>query len=69
MEKNRLMTTTETADYLRIKKITLEQWRLKGKGPQFLKIGRCVRYRMSDILGYIDKMAVSSTTQAEKLNY
>jgi hypothetical protein len=28
---------------------TLSQWRWKGRGPQFLKIGRRVLYRLQDI--------------------
>ncbi len=28
---------------------TLEQWRWQGRGPQFLKIGGRVVYRLSDI--------------------
>jgi Helix-turn-helix domain len=28
---------------------TLEQWRWQGRGPRYLKIGRRVIYRMSDI--------------------
>lgn len=28
---------------------TLEQWRHLGKGPAYLKVGRQVRYRQSDL--------------------
>ena len=28
---------------------TLEQWRYQGKGPPYLKVGRQVRYRLSDL--------------------
>ncbi|WP_412057307.1 helix-turn-helix transcriptional regulator [Bartonella sp. DGB2] len=31
---------------------TLEQWRWRGEGPAFIKIGRVVRYRAEDIRHY-----------------
>lgn len=34
-----LLTTKEAASLLGFKKNTLEIWRTKGKGPQFIKVG------------------------------
>lgn len=31
---------------------TLEKWRYKGLGPQYVKVGSRVLYRMSDILSF-----------------
>jgi predicted DNA-binding transcriptional regulator AlpA len=31
---------------------TLERWRAEGRGPQFVRIGRNVRYRQTDILAF-----------------
>ena len=31
---------------------TLERWRAEGRGPQFVRIGRHVRYRQADILAF-----------------
>lgn len=28
---------------------TLQRWRIKGKGPDFLKIGKAIRYRLCDV--------------------
>ncbi|WP_439545010.1 helix-turn-helix transcriptional regulator [Sandarakinorhabdus sp.] len=44
-----LLTTKETADYLRLAPTTLEHWRLDGRGPAFVRWGRSVRYRRADI--------------------
>lgn len=33
---------------------TLQRWRFVGIGPKFLKLGRMVRYRRSDLDAYID---------------
>jgi predicted site-specific integrase-resolvase len=44
-----VMTTEESANYLRIKKNTLEVWRLKGIGPVYIKLGRRVLYRKESL--------------------
>jgi hypothetical protein len=37
--KHKLLTTAEVAARLRLKKNTLDKWRLRGRGPRFLKFG------------------------------
>ena len=49
------MTTREAADYLRLKQQTLHNWRCLGQGPSFVKVGRLVRYRLSDLEEYLDR--------------
>lgn len=34
---------------LGISSVTATKWRAKGKGPPFIKLGRLVRYRRSDV--------------------
>lgn len=48
-----LLTQTEVADYLRISHKTLERDRWLGQGLPFLKIGRAVRYRSTDLVAYV----------------
>lgn len=38
------LTTQEAADLLRLKKNTLEVWRIQGRGPVFVKLGSRVLY-------------------------
>ena len=40
---------------------TLEQWRWQGRGPRYLKIGRRVIYRMSDIDAFESARVHSNT--------
>lgn len=44
-----LMTTKEAAEYLRHSEVTLEQWRLSGKGPKFYKPAGKVIYDKDDL--------------------
>jgi predicted DNA-binding transcriptional regulator AlpA len=50
-----LLTDPETTAYLRLAGGTLPIWRHLGKGPRFIKLGRSVRYRYSDILEYLNQ--------------
>lgn len=34
---------------LGISSVTVTKWRAKAKGPPFIKVGRLVRYRRSDV--------------------
>ncbi|MBJ6725408.1 helix-turn-helix transcriptional regulator [Geomesophilobacter sediminis] len=44
---------------------TLEQWRLQGKGPKFVKLGRSVRYPAADLNEFIAGLdRYTSTTEA-----
>lgn len=47
-----LMTTKQAAEMLGLSPRTLENWRVRGDGPGFVKVGRAVRYSMSDLVLY-----------------
>jgi len=57
------LTRKEAADYLNIKKGTLEVWAVTGKGPQFMKLGRAVRYRKIDLDAYMEKSLRANTSE------
>ena len=39
---------------------TLQQRRWLGKPPTYLKVGRLVRYRVSDLIEYLDSCAIQA---------
>ena len=57
-----LLTTEEAARYLRLSARTLERYRVTGEGPRFLKIGRRVLYRQSDLDGWLKNKSRRSTS-------
>lgn len=59
------LTTREAADYLGLKHNTLEAWRCRGDGPRFVKLGRSVRYRQSDLDQWIESRTRSNTSEQE----
>lgn len=59
-----LIDTKLAAEYLGFKPNVLEQWRVQGRGPRFLKIGRAVKYAPADLRAYVEASASNSTSQA-----
>ena len=61
MKDHALMTTDEAAEVCRTTPGTLEQWRHRGEGPQFVKLGRAVRYRRADLDAWIESRVQNKT--------
>jgi excisionase family DNA binding protein len=38
---------------LGVSRSTLQSWRSAGRGPRFIKLGRLIRYRSSDVDAYL----------------
>lgn len=62
---DKLMNQNDVADMLGISTKTLEYYRWKKTGPRYIKIGRLARYRMVDVMEYIqgliDKEVVTAS--------
>lgn len=52
-----LATPEEVAEMLRIPLTTLYAWRTRGKGPRAVKVGRHLRYRLSDLEKFLAENA------------
>jgi predicted DNA-binding transcriptional regulator AlpA len=61
---DRLMTEKEVAKILGLGLSTIQQYRLKGRGPIYCKISRMVRYRASDVQAYIKSLPSYASTSA-----
>lgn len=55
LETDNLLTPKQLAKYLGIATYTLSQYRIQGCGPKYLKLGRVIRYRPSDVQEWIDE--------------
>jgi hypothetical protein len=47
-----LWTVEETAQFLRVPKATLYQWRYLGIGPRAARVGRWLRYHPDDVIAW-----------------
>jgi hypothetical protein len=41
---------------------TLQRWRLEGVGPTYVKLGRLVRYRQTDLNSFLEERTRTSTS-------
>lgn len=44
-----LLTETDVSEQLKVSLASVRRWRLEKRGPAFVKVGACVRYRPEDL--------------------
>jgi predicted DNA-binding transcriptional regulator AlpA len=59
-----LVSENEAAAVLHVKPPTLTAWRNRGQGPAYVKVGRLVFYRLSDIKQWLEGRVVRPTVAA-----
>ena len=62
-----LLTENETAGRLNCTKSALRRWRRERRGPKFVKLGRLIRYRDSDLETFVDQSTESVTQGKHRL--
>jgi predicted DNA-binding transcriptional regulator AlpA len=55
-----LLNVEDAAEVLNLKSQTLNEWRTRRVGPPFCKLGRSVRYRMSDLTLWVDAQRINT---------
>lgn len=58
-----LISAEQAASILNISPSTLAKMRLSGVSPRFIKLGRRVAYRPSDLEAWIEAQSFQSTTE------
>ncbi len=53
-DPNILLTTKDAAERLGKHPAVLADWRHQKRGPKYVKMGRSIRYRVSDLTAWID---------------
>ena len=59
-----LLDNDGAAEVLGVSPKTLPRWRWAGTGPAFLRVGRAIRYRRSDLEAWLDGRFVATKDQA-----
>lgn len=59
----RMLRQKAVAEMLGMTESWVEQIRLKGGGPAFCKFGKSVRYKIEDILEWIEMRRCTSTSE------
>lgn len=58
----RMVSQTEVAELLGVTERCVEGWRVRGGGPRYVRVGRLVRYRVSDVSSWLDARTRASTS-------
>ena len=62
---DRLINETDAAEFLGYTIRALQNWRVRGGGPRFVKVsGRSIRYRRRHLIEWADSKTVSHTSEA-----
>lgn len=61
--RDELATVDEVAEWLRTTKPQLANWRYRGNGPRFVKVGSRVLYRRSDVTAWLDENTKTRTDE------
>ena len=60
-----LLNEKETAQKLAVSQETLRSWRKRGQGPEFVKVGRAVRYRLDALEEFVEAGSVKPRDRGE----
>ena len=63
-QQSQALTEHEVAERLGLSVATLRAWRLKRRGPRYVRFGRAVRYLARDIERFVDACAVDASSMA-----
>lgn len=53
-EKPELLSIEELSDFLRVPVPTIYRWRSTGAGPKAIRVGRHLRFAITDILDWLE---------------
>jgi predicted DNA-binding transcriptional regulator AlpA len=61
---DQLLDERSAANFLNYSRRALQNWRVRGGGPQFVRVSsRSIRYRRRDLVDWIERLTVSSTSE------
>ena len=59
-----LVDNNQAADIIGVHYLTLQNWRSTGKSPRYVKVGRNVRYRLSELKAWLEAQTRNHTGEA-----
>lgn len=55
-----LLMEVQAAKLLNLSSRTLQNWRITGNGPPYIRVGRAIRYRRHDLTAWLDANTISA---------
>lgn len=62
-----LLTAGQVAEQLGVPVATVQYWRTKKTGPDYMKIGRYVRYSAEAVKAFVERQTVT-TSKSQEVN-
>ena len=62
--ERRLVNEREAARLVGFSVAALIKWRREGRGPRYIRVGRSIRYRVSDLVEWIQRHTVGQSSSA-----
>jgi hypothetical protein len=66
MKEDRYVPSSEASKIIGYKEQTLANWRFRGVGPCYTKRGNSIRYRVSDLLTFMESKRVDPGDSQER---
>ncbi|HYK90508.1 MAG TPA: helix-turn-helix domain-containing protein [Acidobacteriota bacterium] len=63
-----LLTEQKAAEVLNCTIAALRRWRRERRGPRFVKLGRLIRYNLSDIEAFVEQSTQAVVQQGRRLS-
>jgi hypothetical protein len=63
--KVRYLNDVEAAKIADLSAQTLRNWRMQGRGPAYVKLGRAVRYSLNDLISWLEGRRVNPLREGE----
>ncbi len=60
-----LLSTVALARLVGVTADTVKHWRLLGRGPKFLRLGRTIRYTPQDVASWLETNRRASTEEGQ----
>ena len=64
-EPNSYVNDVKAADIIDASPQTMRNWRFEGRGPAYVKKGRMVRYRVQDLLDFMESGRIDPEARRE----
>jgi len=60
IDPDALLNEAQASDFLNLSIRTLQAWRGRSAGPRYVRTGRAIRYRRSDLVAWIEANTVAA---------
>ena len=65
IHSSNLLNTREAARWLGLAAGTLQNWRFRGQGPAFIRLGKAIRYEPESLARFVEQGRTAKSTRQQ----